>query len=655
MSKLLAHFRIGVQIGVIGCVGILGLLAVGAVYLYASNVQTQSDRVSDRAAEAEALVGALRVDMLEARRQEKNFQLRRQDEYVRQHAATMAQATQHLAALESLHHDEAETRLIKQVGDGMQLYATAFADLARSVATAGLDETRGKLGELRNAVHTIEHELETVNHPEVVVPMLMMRRHEKDFLARLDPAYAAEVKARLPEFEGAVRAAGLAPALQADLMQKMTTYQQAFAEMAKVKLEEVAEAKRLTAADAALEPMLIDLVGGFDKALQTARAESAEAKAWTNRMILAWLGAAIVAMALLAWLVGRSISRPVATMTAAMRALSGGNLTVDIPAHGRRDEIGEMAKSVQVFKDTMIEAERLRAEQEAQKQRAAAERREAMLALATRFESSVGGIVESVSAQAIELQATAQAMTDTSEQTSRRAATVAAASEQATANVQTVASATEQLSASVGEIGQQVTRSSRMVGDAVEQANRGNRQVQGLAAAGQKIGEVVKLIAEIAGQTNLLALNATIEAARAGDAGKGFAVVASEVKALASQTAQATDEIAAQVKAIQDATSSSVQAIQDVAEIIGKVSETTTVIASAVEQQGAATQEIARNVQQAAQGNQEVSSHIAGVSEAAQQTGAAATQVLASAGELSKNGALLKHQVDAFLQEVRAA
>jgi methyl-accepting chemotaxis protein len=460
MSKLLAHFRIGVQIGVIGCVGILGLLAVGAVYLYASNVQTQSDRVSDRAAEAEALVGALRVDMLEARRQEKNFQLRRQDEYVRQHAATMAQATQHLAALESLHHDEAETRLIKQVGDGMQLYATAFADLARSVATAGLDETRGKLGELRNAVHTIEHELETVNHPEVVVPMLMMRRHEKDFLARLDPAYAAEVKARLPEFEGAVRAAGLAPALQADLMQKMTTYQQAFAEMAKVKLEEVAEAKRLTAADAALEPMLIDLVGGFDKALQTARAESAEAKAWTNRMILAWLGAAIVAMALLAWLVGRSISRPVATMTAAMRALSGGNLTVDIPAHGRRDEIGEMAKSVQVFKDTMIEAERLRAEQEAQKQRAAAERREAMLALATRFESSVGGIVESVSAQATELQATAQAMTDTSEQTSRRAATVAAASEQATANVQTVASATEQLSASIGEIGQQVTRSS---------------------------------------------------------------------------------------------------------------------------------------------------------------------------------------------------
>jgi len=284
-----------------------------------------------------------------------------------------------------------------------------------------------------------------------------------------------------------------------------------------------------------------------------------------------------------------------------------------------------------------------------------ADRRQAGLDIASKLETGIGAIVQAVTAQAVELQATAKSMSATSEETMRQATTVAAASEEATRNVQTVASATEELSASVREIGQQLTQSSRAIGEAVAQANQSNEKVQGLTQAAEKIGDVVKLISGIAGQTNLLALNATIEAARAGEAGKGFAVVASEVKALANQTARATEEIAAQVRAIQEATQSSAQSIQGIAGTIGSVNQTATAISAAVEQQDAATQEIARNISQAAQGTEEVSSNIAGVSEMATRAGAAAAQVLAAAGELSNNGAALKTQVENFLREVRAA
>jgi len=284
-----------------------------------------------------------------------------------------------------------------------------------------------------------------------------------------------------------------------------------------------------------------------------------------------------------------------------------------------------------------------------------AKRQRAVDGLIKSFETAIGQVVDSVSSASAQLQTTAQGMATTAEETTRQSTTVAAASEQATTNVQTVASATEELSASVREISQQVSQSSRMIGEAVTQANQTNEQVQGLTQAAQKIGDVVKIIADIAGQTKLLALNATIEAARAGEAGKGFAVVASEVKALANQTARATDDIAAQIKTIQEATHTSAQSINGIAQTIGKVNETATTIASAVEEQGAATQEIARNVTEAARGTQEVSSNIVGVSQAAQQTGSAADLVLTSAGELRKSGDLLKQEVDAFLRDVRAA
>jgi len=367
------------------------------------------------------------------------------------------------------------------------------------------------------------------------------------------------------------------------------------------------------------------------------------------------LGIALALCGLVAVGTSRGITHPLARLRGQMERLAKGDVDLEVFGLGRRDEIGAMATTVAVFKDDLIEKQRFEAEAEAREARALEDKRRTLNAVADSFEARVKTVVESVTRAASEMRGSAQGLSTTAEETSRRSTAVAAASEQATQNVQTVASATEELSASVKEIGLQVTQSTTMIASAVTQANDSNAQVQGLTTAAQKIGEVVKIIADIAGQTNLLALNATIEAARAGDAGKGFAVVASEVKALANQTARATDEIAAQIKAIQEATATSARSIHDITETIGRVNETATTIASAVEQQGAATQEIARNVSEASRGTQEVSENIGGVSQAAGDAGAAAAQVLAAAGELSRSGDLLKTQIDEFLREVRVA
>ncbi|MGA2997223.1 methyl-accepting chemotaxis protein [Bradyrhizobium sp.] len=355
------------------------------------------------------------------------------------------------------------------------------------------------------------------------------------------------------------------------------------------------------------------------------------------------------------FLVGRSIVTPINAMTMAMRKISGGDTSTSIPALERGDEVGAMAQSVKVFKDNMIEATRLRGEQDVLKAQADTERKSLLVRMADEFERGVRASLDSLSSAASNMQATSKSMSSTASEASHQATSVAAVAEQASANVQTVAAATEELSSSVSEIGRQVTQSTEIAGQAVAEANRTNVTVQGLSAAAQKIGDVVKLISDIASQTNLLALNATIEAARAGEAGRGFAVVANEVKSLASQTAKATDEISAQVGAMQGATTEAVQAIEGIGRTIGAINDITSAISLAVEQQGSATQEIARNVQEAALGTGQVSSNIAAVNHAAEKTGSASNEVLASADQLSKQAVNLRADVDKFLGNIRAA
>jgi methyl-accepting chemotaxis protein len=373
---------------------------------------------------------------------------------------------------------------------------------------------------------------------------------------------------------------------------------------------------------------------------------------WT--LALAILAIAVISGGI-AWLIGRSISGPLGQLGNRMRGLADGKLEGDIPGVGRGDEVGAMAATVQIFKDNAVRIKGLEKVEAETQGRAAAERRAAMESLANDFERSVNGIVRTVSTAAAGMQTTAQSMTATASDASARAATVGAASQSASDNVGTVAAAAEELSSSVAEISRQVTRSSEIASKAVGDAQRTNATVQVLSTGAEKIGEVVKLIHSIAAQTNLLALNATIEAARAGESGRGFAVVASEVKALANQTAKATEEISAQVAAMQTSTSDAVKAISGITETIAQMSEITVSISTAIEQQGDATREIARNIQQVAAGSSEISAHIGGVTTAASATGTAATDVLTNARELDNQSGMLRSAVDGFLAKVRAA
>jgi len=345
----------------------------------------------------------------------------------------------------------------------------------------------------------------------------------------------------------------------------------------------------------------------------------------------------------------RRVVRPLKSLVEATSAISRGDLDYHVPGLERRDEIGEMAAALEVFKQNAVARSRLEAEQKEAELRAAAEK----CLFANEFETTIGGVIETVSSASTELEAAAHTLTRTAETTQQLSTVAAAASEEASVNVQSVASATEEITGSISEIGRQVQEASRIASEAVTQARETDTRINDLSKSANRIGDIVKLITSVAEQTNLLALNATIEAARAGEAGRGFAVVAQEVKALAAQTAKATDEISAQITGMQTATEESVKAINQISGTIWRISEISSAISAAVQKQGSATQEISRNVGAAARGTAQVVTNITDVNRGASETGSASAQVLSSAQSLSKESNRLKLEVQKFIATVR--
>jgi methyl-accepting chemotaxis protein len=529
-----------------------------------------------------------------------------------------------------------------------------FAAVVANAHKIGLDENSGLQGSLRNSVHAIEEMLQSETDSGLEAAMLMMRRHEKDFFARLDRKYLDQMKNASGAFADRLAKSDLPAERQAVITGKLAAYQHDFAAAAEAALAQVTAIAGLSEIYAEVEPVRQGIETRASEDSTTIAADSDRAMGLTASMINCGIILIAGIVGALAWLIGRGIAKPLTGMARLMEKLARGELDIAIAETNRPDEIGTLARSLLVFKDNAIAAKELAAAQEAE-QHAKTRRAQALESLTQRFEGKVSGLVEGLSSAATEMGATAKSMSATAEETNRQAIAVSAASEQTSANVQTVASATEELAASIREISHRVSESSQIAERAVKDAQHSDETIQELVADAQKIGDVINLINDIASQTNLLALNATIEAARAGDAGKGFAVVASEVKSLAGQTARATSEIESQINHIQEATRRAVTAIQGIGTTIAEINGIASIIAAAVEEQSAATQEISRNVQEAARGTEEVSANVTHVKKVAQDTGEAASQVLGSADQLARHSEELTFEVQEFLRGVAAA
>ncbi|WP_315726587.1 MULTISPECIES: HAMP domain-containing methyl-accepting chemotaxis protein [unclassified Bradyrhizobium] len=443
--------------------------------------------------------------------------------------------------------------------------------------------------------------------------------------------------------------------LVASLKEAMTADAAAFEEVIKIAADLRAKQAELVKASAAIDGH----VGRINQQLGTARvdqgARTAVAVEDTRQTVIVTAAGALVLGAVLAWLIGASVSGPIRSMTDRMQSLAAGELEQPIPGGEQRNEIGRMARAVEVFRDNALAVRRMEQEAAAQREAAEAERTRMMSDLAGRFEQGMQGVITGVGGRATEMGQSASELARVAERGRGLAEAVANRAEQASVNVQTVASATQELAASIREISAQVQRSVAVSGRATQETQRTSELIDGLSSAAERIGTIVQLIQAIASQTNLLALNATIEAARAGEAGRGFAIVASEVKNLASQTAQATEQISSQIATIQSATEETVGAIAQFGTTVREIAEISNAIAAAVEQQGAATSEIARNVEQAASGTAAVTQEIGDVRSVAGQTDAGAEAALAAAAALQQQAASLKSNVDDFLQTIRTA
>ncbi len=652
------QLRLTHKIAAIGLVGVLGLAAVGLIYEEGTWSQDRARKVAENSRAIAGLTRRISIEMLEERRDEKNFLLRKQESYAKHHAQLSGAIGRDFDELKVMVKSSGYGALADQlevIHDAFESYADDFAVLAMVQTKIGLDETSGLSGSLRKAVDIVEAGVAEINDPKLTGRLLVMRRFEKDFMLWRDDNYAAEFNKAAAAFSLALKEMGLPHEVQEKLSLNLDEYSRDFAGWVGAIRQMVRSDSDLATTFQNLEPKVAEAISEIDRLSGLADASERALRDTMKLRMVSALALAGLAMCGLSFLLGRAVSQPISAMTAALTKLAEGDFHVALPGLERHDEIGKMAGAARIFRDNMIEAERLRAEQLADQQARSVQRRDERLRLASGFHDAVGSIVDKVSSEAAELEAAASTLTRTAETTLELSGVVAGASGEASSSIRSVAAATGEMTSSVEQIGRQVMESRKIAQVAVEHARTTDARITALSQAAGRIGEVVQLITGIAEQTNLLALNATIEAARAGEAGRGFAVVAQEVKALAAQTAKATEEIGRQILGIQTATEESVEAIKEIGAVILQISDVSGVIAAAMEEQGIATREIARNVQTASDGAARVGSAISDVHHGAADTGSASGQVLSSAQSLSSQANRLKLEVDSFLASIRAA
>ena len=630
MDNTAASVSLKVQIGFIVALATLVFLTVGGIYYWGTNQQAAVEERVTRALSVRDAAESVQFFLQDARSLEKNVLFSRSldaDDAIAQHKEDLKAAGARLKEIVPLIESDQDRVLVERIMGGAEAYQAQFAKAAALQVAVGTSETEGLLGSLRNSVHTAETTLAKSHQDHLTVLMLMMRRHEKDFLVRLEAKYLAEFNKRASEFDAALAASSLAAVDKADVAADMAKYVADFRQVADSTLALVGESKLLAQNFDRFSPDLQALRNLSTRIAHDAKSESLVVIAMTGRVIAISLLAGTVFVALLGSAIAWAINRPLTQTTEIMSRLADGDLAVDIPTTSRTTEIIRMIQALQIFKKNAQEADYLRHEQETARQRTEQEKRAALLVMAQTVEQETKQAVALISRQTGTMTENAVGMARSAEEVAENSHQVAGAASDAEATAQAVASAAEELSASIGEISQQVGTSSQIIIEAVEATRRSQDIIGHLSQAVDKISEVAALINDIAAQTNLLALNATIEAARAGEAGKGFAVVANEVKSLASQTARATGEISAQVADIQANTDAAVASVTAITDSIRRVENVSAAVAAAVEEQGAATAEIARNVAQSSQASYDVATRIALVSDEARDTGHKADQV----------------------------
>ncbi|KKJ78657.1 hypothetical protein WH95_00780 [Kiloniella litopenaei] len=655
LSKLsLRNVKLAYQVNLTGIIALIGFIIIGGILFTSSQTVLSSQETQTRSSNAMELVASVKYEFLNARRREKDFLIRLDEKYIGQHAEVITKASNELTELKGLVRAPEILEAIDKTQEGIQKYQAQFATVVHDWQKMGLDEEEELRGKLRSSVHNAETKLQEFKNDRLLVTMLMMRRHEKDFLLRLQDKYIGRMDTRQEEFNADLAKSDIPAAAQKELSALISSYITDFKTLAETRLQTQADVKVLSAIFAEMAPHFDAVFNYTQDNFHQAVKEGTTAISDSQNLTLSMIVVITLIVFAVGMIIGKGITTPLHLLTDSMTRLAGGDKETDVPITDRANELGEMGRAVLIFKENMIKAEELAIAQAAD-QAERLKRSNSINQLTEDFEAQIKEILGSVDGAVHQMEDTASSMNNSADQVSQQSAAVANAANEASANVQTVASASEQLAASIKEIGLQVSKSTQVASDAVTQANETNTVIQGLDQSAQKIGEVLSLINDIAEQTNLLALNATIEAARAGEAGKGFAVVASEVKNLASQTSRATDEIGNQITGIQNATSDAVEAIGSIGRTIGNMDEIASAIAAAVEQQMAATQEIARNVERAANGTESVTHNINNVSNTAKESEAAANQVKQASVELSGESGKLNSYVSSFIDQVKAA